>query len=323
MYNDLVELDTRTVIETVPFDKVEFGLEEADEGNRLFAKFGDHSVQVRQSPKQFEVLCNAFGVPFKFAEDLPQELLGDIFRTLGQSKGNVAYNWALDGVDNELRSFGEAKKPYIPYSRIGSIFEKNGFTDLNGFIGRNGIGEITAVSPTRASIEPRVGDVTQSGILYRGNPLNHTPPVILPFSYRLVCTNGMTSMQERERINVVGHDVDDVLEQIEYQAQRAFEFAERLNHRFADLVSHEVDPVQAMNNLIVSRRVPRNLHQNLRDEAASLPEGFRTMYDVLNIFTRYATGQYDPNRRLELQAIGGDIALSEHLNCSRCGSVLE
>lgn len=322
MYQDLIDLDQRTVIETVPFNKVEFNMQEDENGERLFAKFGDSSVRVRAQDKPFETLCKAFDVPFKFASGIPQELLGDILRTMADSKGDALYNWAIDSSDNQLSAYGEGKKPYIPYSRIGSIFENAGMEELGGFVGRNGVGEITGTHVHQARIEPREGDITRSGLLFRGNPLNNTPPEILPYSFRLVCTNGMTSKQERTRINVVGHNVDDVLEQIEFEAQRAFEFAERINHRFADLVSHRVDPVVAMNNLLIANRIPVRLRQNMLDEAANLTEEFHTMYDVLNIFTRYATGQYDPDRRLELQNIGGNIALSEHLNCTRCGSEL-
>lgn len=321
-YSDLVDLDQSTVIETVPLNQVDFMVNNELENDSLAVRFGDTQINVGQNDKQFEVLCSAFGVPRPFAEKLPSiELLKDIFVTMANKED--AYNWAVDSFKGELAAYGEARKPYIPYSSVGQIFENAGMEDLQGFVGRNGIGEITGTHFHNALVEPRVGDITRSGLLYRGNPLNPVPPIILPYSYRLWCENGMSSREDKEPIKVTGHTVDDVLEQIEAQAERAFTMAERMNQHFADLVAHRVNPVVAMNNLLIAHKVPARLRENMMAEASALTEEFHTMYDILNIFTRYATGQHDPNRRLDMQVIGGDIAMSEHLNCNRCGSVLE
>jgi hypothetical protein len=321
-YSDLVALDERTHIETLPFDKVDFKIEETDEGDRLFAQFGDVEVRVRQ-PRQFETLCTAFDIPVNFAGDMPQELLGEIFATRGKQKADKTFNWAIDTEVEEVIAYGDIRKPYIPFSMVGGILEGVGMEDLDGSLGRNGVGEITGTHPHTAYVEPRVGDITRSGLNVHMNPMNDDPPQVAPWSLRLVCTNGMTSLREKERIKVVGHDVDSVLEQIEFQARKQFEFAERLNYRFADMVSHEVNPTEAMRNLLIAERIPARLHRNLIDEAASLPEDQHTMYDVMNVFTRFATGQFDPIRRFNLQQIGGDATLANHINCSRCGTELQ
>ncbi len=321
-YQDLLDLDARVDLQRVPVSKVEFKLREVENGDRLHAKIGDHEVRVQKNPRQFETICQAFGVPFKFAENVSQTLLGDIFREMAdRHSSDDVNNWLIDSTEEELVSFGDSKKPYIPYGAVGSILEDVGL-ELDGQLIRHGAAEITGTHPSRMTVEPRVGDVTRSGVNIHMNPTNDDPPIIAPWSLRLVCTNGMTSLREKPRISVVGYDVDDVLAEIEYEAQKAMEFAERLNHSFADMSAHQVDPVSTMENMIRSGNIPSRMRQNLLELAGQLPGDQHTMYDVLNIYTRLASGTFDPDTRFRLQAVGGDLALDNHLHCARCGTEL-
>jgi hypothetical protein len=322
-YADLVALDERTVVESIPFSQVDFRLQETDNGNRLFARFGDLDVNVRNSERQFEVICQAFDVPRPFAERVSPSLLGEMFREMANNKDREARNnWMIDTDSGELISFGDPRKPYIPYSRVGSILENKGM-ELKGDLIRHGDAEIVGLHQHQGRVEPRVGDVTLSGINIKFNPLMDNPPEVLPWSERLVCTNGMTSTNNRERVRVVGHDVDFVLEQIDGLADRMMQEAERLNHGFADMAGQEVnDPAAAMRNFIIANRIPARLHQNLIELAQGL-ETPTTMYDILNIYTQMATHTFEPDNRRRLQAIGGHVALTNHLNCSTCGHELQ
>lgn len=321
-YEELVALDERTALAPVSFDQVEFSIGETENGERLITKFGDHEVEARKSDRQFENICKAFEVPTKFAANVSQNLLKDIFEEVKQQKVGQHYNWVIDTEDNELIAYGSSKKPYIPYGSVGEIFQAEGLTELQGELTRYGEAEIVGTSPEIALIEPRVGDITQSGANIHFNPMMDNPPQLYAWSYRLWCSNGMGD-KIGERINVTGHSVDEVLEQIEFQARRAFQQAEHMNNRFADLVDHQVNPVEAMRNLGIANNIPRRVRRNLIDEASALPDHQRTMYDVLNIFTRFASGEYDPSRRLALQNIGGNVALNHHLHCNRCGHELD
>lgn len=325
-YADLLSVDERIHVERVPFNKVEFGTQDTEDGERLFAKFGDSSIRVRHNPRSFETLCQGFGVPYKFADSVSQTLLSSIFQEMAVRQGDTDYNWAVDPNEGELVAFGDAKKPYIPFRRVAQVFENQGFTineDKSGFV-RHGQGEVIALHETQARVSPRVGDDVLSGINLRMNPMMDDPPVIVPWSERLVCSNGMTTYRERERIGVVGHTVDDVLEQIESEARRAFERAEMLNHGFADMVGQNVlDPEQAMRNILRSHDIPARMRENLLAQARTLAPEYHTMYDVLNIFTRAATGIYNSDNRIRLQAVGGNIALDNHLSCSQCGHDLD
>jgi len=325
-YQDLVDIDNRTHLETLPSRQVEFNIHEVEEDGegveRLHAKIGDSEVLIKKNPRQFELVCHAFGVPFKFAENVSQTLLGDIFTELADRKGgDEVNNWLVDTELDELVSYGDVRKPYIPYGRVGDILLDNGL-EVDGSLIRHGGAEITGTHPSEYTVEPRQGDIVRSGVNIRFNPTMDDAPLITPWSLRLVCTNGMTSLREKPRIKVVGHSVDDILDNMAYEAQKALEFGERMNHGFADMVGNQVNPVDHMENLITSGNIPSRMHESLMQQASALAPDHRTAYDVLNIYTRMASGIYDPDARFKLQAIGGDLALDNHLHCGRCGHEL-
>jgi hypothetical protein len=149
-------------------------------------------------------------------------------------------------------------------------------------------------------------------------------PVLTPWSERLVCTNGMTVIEDRPFFDVSGNSVEDVLRQIDEAADREFRRAEEINQRFSDLTNHPVaDLVRAVDSVSAANGTPVRLRNAMRDRALEIsfmpPEGGFTMYDVLNIFTYFATYRSgDARTRFANQGLAGDMLYTGSMVCSHC-----
>lgn len=327
-YEELAERSRATQVRAVPMSQVDWGTGDFGSGQVPTARFDDLVVPVTSESR--DILAGAYHVPRDFMEQLHPETQVAVLRDRSRVYEETLH-WGVNTGDdagdvstNALEFWGPISKPVVPFNLIGDLFRHGGF-EIEGTRERGGTGVITATSTIEGMIEPREGDITRSGVRIQHDPGMRTNTITTPYSYRLICLNGMTTTVERPRMNVVGHDVDSVLSQIEEIAESAFRQAESLNQLFASLDDHPANIESTVRDICIAYRIPASLRNRMLQEAqrlARLGSG-HTLYDALNIITQISTHEIsDPSRRLNMQAVAGRVAEDGQLNCSRCGSNL-
>lgn len=315
-YEDLVEFDETVELKELPFDEVNFLIRDGD----VVANFAGKEAHVTNS---MEIFGNVFGIPYKFGQELAQinkNTLSNVLTDLARNQGPKDYLWGIG--EDTLLTCGPSNKPHIPFSMVGNTLVNKGF-ELKGDLGRFGNGVITAIHPSEARVEPRVDDVISSGVRVQMSPLMIENPIVTPWSERLICTNGLTLMDDRERVNVIGRDVDTVIQQIDDLADRVFRQAEGMNYSFADMTSHRVDVFRAIRNMANAHRIPRALVEEMNERAGNLGPNEQTMFDAINIFTEVTRDIPDVNRRGNMQGVAGQILAEEEMRCQSCGHHLD
>lgn len=176
--------------------------------------------------------------------------------------------------------------------------------------------------------DPRVGDITRAGLRFHQNVRQNLVPSVSPFSYRLLCTNGMQTRDDGLKIEGRGQTVDEVLAELEAAAQRAFARVESSVQHFYDLRNVPVENVErSINRRAAEQGLSDRLRLRLIDGVASMPlvGDEPTEFDVVNYITNQANDPSIRRRgaRLELQRFGGAL-VTEHANrCRTCASKLD
>jgi hypothetical protein len=176
--------------------------------------------------------------------------------------------------------------------------------------------------------DPAVGDITRGGIRV-GLDLKHgLAPTVQPFSYRLICTNGMETADLGLKVDARGASVEEVLAEFEAIADRAFRRVEADISAFYDLRSERVDnPERTVARIGAERGLPARTIAELVERTPSIldEQGNATMFDVVNLITNAAN---DPrirrriNSRRALEQAGGSTVTGHAARCGHCQSAL-
>lgn len=175
-----------------------------------------------------------------------------------------------------------------------------------------------------ASNKRKVGDVTAGGLRFGYDRKRNLAPWVQPWMMRLVCTNGMETADHGLRVDARGASVDDVLNELEQAAERAFSRVENQIRHFYDLRNQAVEnPERVIRRIGRERGIPDRSIARLLDLAPTdaLPDR-PTMFDIVNLVTNLAN---DPSvrrdgGRLLLERAGG-AEVSDHVaRCAHCDS---
>lgn len=172
-----------------------------------------------------------------------------------------------------------------------------------------------------------VGDITRGGIRIGQNQrVNQTTkaPWVSEYLYRLVCTNGMEMEDSNMKIDARGASVEEVLQQLEVLAARAFSRVEQSISSFYSL-RHETpeDPVKLAQRLAQEAGLAERMVGEIV-EAIALMEPPVSVFDIVNAITNQANRpELRPGPRRKLERAGGGIVTQHHERCTQCLSRLD
>jgi hypothetical protein len=159
----------------------------------------------------------------------------------------------------------------------------------------------------------RVGDITNSGVQFH---LNGTVEAS-PFTNRLLCTNGMTSMEKGSRYFYTEGDSDSVKAIFSAALTEAREFNRMLQETDEHVLPNIHNFVAQALTMAGSTAALRGQVNDLIAEDA--PN--KTLWEALQIITRIARDHAAdrPRKRRQIEAIAGRV-LTMHSGGGRCGS---
>jgi hypothetical protein len=326
--------DNAEVLRVEPKD-VKFHLDATDATIAL----GEREVPA--TPEALQAFGDVFQIPAPFlkraVDQVSKDTINAVFNDMVQTSLHKDVRVALNG--EHLADIGEWGRDPINARQVvqaatnvlgadaevvrlidqpGTFFGFDARVADDAEVGIYGDGSVTAHDGNR------VNDVTAGGLRLSLDLKRGLAPSVTEYMHRLVCTNGMTTIDEGLKIDARGQTVDEVIADLERAAQIAFSRVEASAAAFYDLREQRVSNVeQAIRQIARERGVPDRSTLALIDLAATtdMPDE-PTMFDVVNLFTNLANrpGLRDGGR-LILEAAGGAViaenAARQH--AARCG----
>lgn len=185
---------------------------------------------------------------------------------------------------------------------------------------------LKAIFPT-IQREVKVGDVVQSGVLISNSEIGAGAVQVAPFSFRLVCLNGMTHNDMGQRRNHVGRAMEGADGSEIFASDTLRADAKAFLLKLRDVIRSTVDEKQF--SLIVDKMaeaagqkvegnpaaavevMTRKLNLNEGESAGVLRHliegGDLSRWGLANSVTRFAGDVMDYDRATELEALGGRV----------------
>lgn len=176
--------------------------------------------------------------------------------------------------------------------------------------------------------DPAVGDLTRGGIRVGMDMKHGLAPWVQPYQYRLICTNGMETMDPGLKVDARGASVEEVLAEFEAAADRAFRRVEGEIEAFYNLRSERVqNPERTLIRMAEERGLPARTVLSLAERVPSMTDdgGSASMFDLVNLITNAANDPRIRNRvgaRRTLEQVGGSIVTEHTERCGHCQSSL-
>lgn len=174
---------------------------------------------------------------------------------------------------------------------------------------------------------PKVGDITRGGLTLNFHREKGNKITIEPFSFRLVCSNGMIMRDSAlGRVSFRGNSVEEVLAEIEAKAENIMS---QMEAKYLSQLRRTAEKRVTGDIYQLIRHVGQEYGQSARiidlalAEVPFLPEE-PTVYDITQLFTM-AANQVGFRSRLSLQGIGGDMMMNTNMvtdRCDKCESLL-
>lgn len=173
----------------------------------------------------------------------------------------------------------------------------------------------------------KIGDLSSAGVRVMQDRKHNLAPQVIPFQYRLVCTNGMASRADGLKIDSRGSTVEQVLAEFEAKADIAFRRAEASIGAMYDLREQRVtNPERTLMAIAAEQHIP---DRTLSALLARVPSIVRlgehlTMFDIVNLITNQANDPdlWRPGARLALEMAGGSVVSDHQDRCSVCQHAL-
>ena len=189
------------------------------------------------------------------------------------------------------------------------------------------------VATPRKSIDVRRGDVVQGGLHILHSRFGEAATVIEPFTFRLVCENGMIHRNcpshggaARTRKLPLNHanGRELQLEQIRRLSAQAWERLEPVLAELQATREHKADVEGLLTGWLQRARISVDAMMPRLREAWQQDGGENTQYGAINALTRVAThGELlSARQRRVLSSLAGLLAFSNVHICPRCFTVL-
>lgn len=289
-------------------------------------------LEVPATREGLKALSQWANIPKSFFDRIPARLKEDLINTLLKDKqGERIVLLDKDDAFKSLviRELREPKSIVLEprqFVAVGAKTLKPSAEVVQFFCEPDEI-RLDAIVPARAKKgiggDAKVGDITRGGVRLWQDRAHGLAPQANPYFYRLVCTNGMETVDNSLKLEGRGSTLDEVLRDFEEIAQRAFAHVEDNIAAFYDLRSQRVENrEQTIRRLAREQRLPDRVVGRLLDESRdeSYPDdGEFTMFDVANVFTNLAV---DPTTRdstaRALEQAGGNIVVEHAARCRHC-----
>jgi hypothetical protein len=185
--------------------------------------------------------------------------------------------------------------------------------------------DVVSAAGARDLGDPRVGDITRGGLRFTQNLRQNLAPSVQKYMYRLVCTNGMEVQDQGFKLDARGQTVEEVMEELEAMAQRAFAEVERdIEHFYAMREEIVPNPERALNRMAQEYGLPDRTRLDLiaAVSGAADENGENvSMFDLVNVATNMANREnVSRGTRLSLERFGGRTVSSHVERCRSCSS---
>lgn len=284
-------------------------------------------VEVPANETTMVHLANMLDVPSKFLErqdrDLQQLIITEL---LSRETGEKRVAYAPDQGISAFHGINDLViTPTHVLSAASTVFPDNAPVSYTRFTPDAFEFEVIASDEMREGRlgDPQVGDITKAGLRFELDMKHNLAPSVTPFQYRLVCTNGMTTRRADHKIDARGMSVDQVMHELERQAQLAFARVEHDVQAFYELRNVAVEnPKRVIARIAREQGMSDRVRIRLIERAAEIESP--SMFDVINLVTNAANApRVKPNLRSQLMGIGGAVVTDTHSRCGHCASVLD
>lgn len=170
----------------------------------------------------------------------------------------------------------------------------------------------------------KVNDLTGAGLRFGLDVARNLVPWVQPYTYRLVCTNGMELPDDGLKLDARGKTVETVMDELEAMAQRAFGRLEHEINAFYSLRDQRLDNAeQTLIRIAAERGMSDRIMNGIMRRIPELETDDVTMFDLVNLITNEANrpGVTDRVAR-QLQQVGGGVVLDHSARCAHCASRL-
>jgi hypothetical protein len=325
-------------IDRVPLD-YRHGVTFQDVGGTLTICTGpkdapDH--QLRVTPELWEAVVNHLGMGKRYAESTPVELL------------YPHLNWHFGEEAERPEIFALARTEHEKEYGIG-LLRPDKFTinakaavdaittgldvpdkDLEWRMLDNGLSHITLMASTKNrayEVQSRhVDDILHGGVRATFSPIGACDVQVSPYVERLICTNGMTSIENLVSWRApAGEGANDPYEWLAGSTARAYEMVDAQFEACQEMANTPVDEAglpQYVASMFDHYRLPGVLQDAVVRQLAD--GNVMDVWDLMNVITYAATHDErirDPRQRVRLMGVGGDLA-AHHNRCPSCSSLL-
>lgn len=273
------------------------------------------------------------GVPSTYLKKCPDHLAQhNLNYWFSQKSGSGDVEYSVSPLDGKKRlvSFAPEGQTLIPIHEV-AVSALKAFKDedtVTDFSLEEDSLHLSVVSPSRfvevegdgSRLRPKVGDITQGGITITFNRNKGNKLVMEPFSFRLVCSNGMVMKdQELDRVSFRANTVEEILAQIEGKAEAIMS---RMEDRYLQQIARSAEIPVTGDIYQLARHIGQEYGYSTRvvdfilEQIPLLPENVTT-YDVVQLFTM-AANHVGFNTRMRLQELGGNLMLDPSTVTDRC-----
>lgn len=328
-------LDTKTETVRVPTSNIVVDVI-SDEPKIAFpikGRSGDTTYEVPADKHSVSVLAGYLQIPDAFQKRLPSELRQLLLAGLiSRASGEALIVYSEHGIE-EMRDPGQQ---VYDHRRIVDVAMRvidptaevvEWWRDANEFRFDTIVPEgfDRGVTIGKRPTARQVGDITRSGLRFGHDVKHNLTPWTQPYHMRLVCTNGMETFDNGLKVDARGLSVDEVMEELEEAAQRAFSRVEAEAKAFYDLREEAVKNAERLlRTLAREQELPDRTLIKLLDRAQTdaLPDE-PTRFDVVNLITNQANDPTIRNKtgaRRSLEQVGGVVVVEHAERCGHCQS---
>lgn len=287
--------------------------------------------EVHFDSKSYQPIAKWLDVPYKFLERQDAEFQQVILdRLLARAKGEMTFEYVEHGildirspnvsVIDPRRIVGVASEVISPEAQVIEVHHTSEWLQFDAIVPENfdqGWGG-----------DPKVGDITGGGLRFTQDRKRNLAPSVSSFFYRLACTNGYETYDERHKIDARNLTTDGILQDLEAKARVAFGSIEADIAALYELREQPVpNPSQAILRLGDEAGLPARMNNAMAKRVSEVIEDptQATMFDVINLMTNQANEPGIASRlrvRRTLERAGG-AQVSEHISrCRSCSSKL-
>jgi hypothetical protein len=270
-------------------------------------------------------LSQYLSIPKNFMSKIPSNLSSEVINHfLDKWSGSNAIFGTRDGVLTGV--YPEGREVFYPQDYVGVIQAvAPPEAEIKSLILSGNKIEMNLVTES-LQVEAKPGDITLGGlrvIAYVGP--TKMKPYVTSYMERLICSNGMSAVEEGSSIRISGVNVPEVLAEMERYANELLSLTvpERLG-QWKNQTSHTVrNPATMINALGRRFRVSPVVTSHMLDNLGEI-EG-NSLYDVINFMTSYQHEEGISHKTAKrLQLLGGEaVRTHDAQRCVVCDHVFE